>query len=143
MPAAGRTTNRLFSAAAIAWTVASLFYFYQYVLRAAPSVMMPQLGETFGLTAAGLAALLGLFYYGYAPFSLVAGVTIDQFEREGGRLHPHPTLNQQGIAELAAQPLQRVTDRRLRPSEPFGRTGDAALDHENFEHDQQVKIETA
>ena len=79
MPAAGRTTNRLFSAAAIAWTVASLFYFYQYVLRAAPSVMMPQLGETFGLTAAGLAALLGLFYYGYAPFSLVAGVAIDQF----------------------------------------------------------------
>jgi len=29
---------------------------------------------------------------------------LDQFEREGGRLHPHPTLNQQGIAELAAQP---------------------------------------
>jgi MFS family permease len=72
-------TKNLSSAATIAWLVASLFYSYQYVLRSAPSVMMPQLGETFGLTAASLAALLGLFYYGYAPFSLVAGAAIDQF----------------------------------------------------------------
>ena len=26
-----------------------------------------------------LASLVGLFYYGYAPFSLVAGVAMDQF----------------------------------------------------------------
>src|SRR6202007_2033780 len=51
----------------------------QYSLRSAPSVMMPQLGDTFGLTAAALTSLVGLFYYGYAPFSLVAGVAMDQF----------------------------------------------------------------
>ena len=56
-----------------------MFYFYQYALRSAPSVMMPQLGDTFGLSAAALAGLVGLFYYGYAPFSLVAGVAMDQF----------------------------------------------------------------
>jgi MFS family permease len=67
----------------IAWLVTSLFYFHQYVARSAPSVMMPQLGEVFGLSAAGLAALLGLFYYGYAPFSLVAGVAMDEL---GARL---------------------------------------------------------
>ena len=47
-------------------------------MRSAPSVMMPQLTGAFGLTAAGLASLIGLFYYGYAPFSLVAGVAMDQ-----------------------------------------------------------------
>lgn len=62
-----------------AWLVASIFYFYQYVLRSAPAVMMPQLSEAFGLSAVGLAALLGLLYYGYSPFSLVAGVAMDQF----------------------------------------------------------------
>ncbi|HEY2462613.1 MAG TPA: MFS transporter [Steroidobacteraceae bacterium] len=62
----------------VAWLVTSLFYFHQYAARSAPAVMMPQLSEVFGLSAAGLAALLGLFYYGYAPFSLVAGVAMDE-----------------------------------------------------------------
>jgi MFS family permease len=62
-----------------AWLVASIFYFYQYVLRSAPGVMMPQLTDAFGLSAGGLTALLGLLYYGYSPFSLVAGVAMDQF----------------------------------------------------------------
>ena len=38
----------------VAWLVAAFFYFYQYVQRSAPSVMMPQLGDTFGLTAAAI-----------------------------------------------------------------------------------------
>jgi MFS family permease len=65
-------------AAAIAWVVTAVYYFYQYTLRSAPAVMMPQLSEAFGLTAMGVASLVGLFYYGYAPFSLVAGVTLDR-----------------------------------------------------------------
>jgi MFS family permease len=40
--------------------------------------MMPQLSEAFGLSATGVASLVGLFYYGYSPFSLVAGVAMDQ-----------------------------------------------------------------
>ena len=65
--------------AILAWLMTSIFYFYQYVMRSAPSVMVPQLSTAFGLSAAGLASLVGLFYYGYAPFSLVAGVAMDQF----------------------------------------------------------------
>lgn len=64
--------------AAIAWLVAAVFYFYQYALRSAPSVMMPQLAEAFGVTALGLASMIGLFYYGYAPFSLIAGAALDE-----------------------------------------------------------------
>ena len=63
---------------AIAWLITSIFYFYQYVMRSAPAVMVPELTEAFGVTAVGLASLVGLFYYGYAPFSLVAGVAMDQ-----------------------------------------------------------------
>jgi sugar phosphate permease len=64
--------------AAIAWLITSVYYFYQYALRSAPAVMMPQLADAFGLTAAGVASMAGLFYYGYSPFSLVAGVAMDR-----------------------------------------------------------------
>jgi len=64
--------------AAIAWLLTSVYYFYQYVLRSAPAVMVPELTDAFGLSAVGLASLVGLFYFGYAPFSLVAGVAMDQ-----------------------------------------------------------------
>lgn len=62
----------------VAWVVAAVFYFYQYVLRSSPSVMMPQLSEAFGLSAMGVASVAGIFYYGYSPFSLVAGVAMDR-----------------------------------------------------------------
>jgi MFS family permease len=39
--------------------------------------MVPQLTEAFGLSALGVASLTGLFYYGYSPFSLVAGAAMD------------------------------------------------------------------
>ena len=61
-----------------AWLMTAVYYFYQYVMRSAPAVMVPQLSEAFGVSAVGLAALVGLFYYGYAPFSLVAGAAMDQ-----------------------------------------------------------------
>src|SRR5215204_6052482 len=64
--------------AAIAWLVTAVYYFYQYALRSAPAVMMPQLSDAFGLSAMGVASMAGLFYYGYSPFSLVAGVAMDR-----------------------------------------------------------------
>src|SRR6516164_2697094 len=64
--------------ATAAWLITAVYYFYQYTLRSAPAVMMPQLSEAFGLSAMGVASLAGLFYYGYSPFSLVAGVTLDR-----------------------------------------------------------------
>jgi MFS family permease len=64
--------------AAIAWLIAAVYYFYQYALRSAPAVMMPELSDAFGLSALGVASMAGLFYYGYSPFSLVAGVAMDR-----------------------------------------------------------------
>jgi MFS family permease len=65
--------------ATVAWLLAAVYYFYQYILRSAPSVMMTPLSESFGLSALGVASMVGLFYYGYSPFSLVAGAAMDRF----------------------------------------------------------------
>ena len=64
--------------AAVAWLATAVYYFYQYTLRSAPAVMMPQLSEAFGVSALGVASMAGLFYYGYSPFSLVAGAAMDR-----------------------------------------------------------------
>jgi len=65
-------------AAGVAWLVIAVYYFFQYVLRSAPAVMIPQLSAAFGLSAMGVASMVGLFYWGYSPFSLVAGVALDR-----------------------------------------------------------------
>ena len=64
--------------AAVAWLLAAIYYFYQYVMRSSPSVMINQLAEGFGLSALGVASMVGLFYYGYSPFSLIAGAAMDR-----------------------------------------------------------------
>jgi len=74
----GSETRTGLKMAVVAWLLAAIYYFYQYLLRSAPSVMMPQLSEAFGMNALGVASLVGLFYYGYSPFSLVAGAAIDR-----------------------------------------------------------------
>src|SRR5215471_7288881 len=71
--------QRIPLAALGAWLLVAVYYFYQYALRSAPSVMMPQLSEAFGVSALGVSAIVGMFYYAYSPFSLVAGAAIDRF----------------------------------------------------------------
>jgi MFS family permease len=71
--------GKLPAAALGAWLLVAVYYFYQYALRSAPSVMMPQLTEAFAVNALGVSAIVGMFYYAYSPFSLVAGATIDRF----------------------------------------------------------------
>jgi fucose permease len=40
--------------------------------------MMPELSAAFGVSATAVASIAGLFYYGYSPFSLVAGTALDR-----------------------------------------------------------------
>ena len=72
-------SSKLPVAAIGAWLLVALYYFYQYALRSAPSVMMPQLTDAFGVNALGVSTIVGMFYYGYSPFSLVAGSSMDRF----------------------------------------------------------------
>jgi MFS family permease len=64
--------------AGLAWVLAAIYYFYQYALRSAPAVMLPQLADAFNLTTVAMASMVGVFYYGYSAFSLVAGTAIDR-----------------------------------------------------------------
>ena len=72
-------SSKLSVAAVGAWLLVAAYYFYQYALRSAPSVMMPELTAAFGVDALGVSAIVGMFYYGYSPFSLVAGAAIDRY----------------------------------------------------------------
>jgi MFS family permease len=72
-------SSKLPVAAIGAWLLVAAYYFYQYALRSAPSVMMPELTGAFSVNALGVSAIVGMFYYGYSPFSLVAGTSIDRF----------------------------------------------------------------
>jgi MFS family permease len=76
--AADRVGPTTLGAVTVAWLVTSCYYFYQYAMRSAPAVMVPEMSTAFGLSPVGVASLVGLFYYAYAPFSLVAGVAMDQ-----------------------------------------------------------------
>src|SRR3954464_2193210 len=64
--------------ATVAWVLTAIYYFYQYALRSAPAVMMPQLSSAFGVAPVAVAGIVGLFYYGSSPFSLVAGAAMDR-----------------------------------------------------------------
>jgi len=78
----------------LAWFFCLLFYFIQYAVRSAPSVMLPELTAAFGLTTLGVSSLLGLYYYTYSTFAIVAGASLDRW----GAKYTIPT----GVLLLAA-----------------------------------------
>jgi MFS family permease len=81
-PVGTEATVELFpqrSAYLAAWALCLVFYFLQYALRSAPGVMIPELTSAFSLTALGVSSLLGLYYYTYAGFAIVAGASLDRF----------------------------------------------------------------
>lgn len=61
------------------WTLAALFYFYEFVLRVSPSVMVPELMRSFGITASSVGVLSAFYLYAYAPMQLPVGILMDQF----------------------------------------------------------------
>jgi len=63
----------------VAWVFCLLFYFMEYAVRSAPSVMLPELTSAFGLSTTGLSSLIGLYYYTYAIFAVIAGASVDRW----------------------------------------------------------------
>lgn len=61
---------------------AGIFYFYEYFLRVAPSVIVPELMKDFSVDAAAIGGLSAFYFYIYAPMQLPAGMLADRF---GGR----------------------------------------------------------
>lgn len=63
----------------VAWLLCLAFYFLTYALRSAPGVMIPQLSAAFGLATLGISTLVGLYYYTYAGFAIIAGGALDRY----------------------------------------------------------------
>lgn len=61
------------------WALAILFYFYEYVLRVAPSGSPTQLMQAFGISASGFGAAMAFYFYAYTPMQIPAGLFIDRF----------------------------------------------------------------
>jgi MFS family permease len=64
--------------ATVAWLITALYYFYQYTLRSGAGGHDAGALRAFGISTQAVASLVGLFYYGYSPFSLVAGAAMDR-----------------------------------------------------------------
>lgn len=62
-----------------AWILTCAFLFYEYFLRTSPSVIVPQLMQTFGVTTAAVGALSGFYFYVYAPMQIPVGMLLDRF----------------------------------------------------------------
>lgn len=77
--AAPKPASGFHKAFVLAWVFCLLFYFMQYAVRSAPSVMIPELTKAFGLTTLGISSLLGMYYYTYSTFAVVAGASLDRW----------------------------------------------------------------
>lgn len=63
----------------LAWLTGALFFFYAWVLRVAPSVMVEELMRDFAVGAAAIGNLSAFYFYGYAGMQVPVGMMIDRF----------------------------------------------------------------
>lgn len=60
-------------------SLAAIFYCYEYLLRIAPSVMVPELMQAFRANATELGILSAFFYFVYTPMQIVVGLLSDLY----------------------------------------------------------------
>lgn len=61
------------------WIIASVFYAYQYILRVMPNIMLPDIMEQFGISAATFGQFSGVYYIGYSLMHLPIGIMLDRY----------------------------------------------------------------
>lgn len=63
----------------IIWGLAVAFYFYEYFIRVAPSVMVEDLFRSFHIGAGIVGVISAAYLYAYAPMQLPVGVLMDRY----------------------------------------------------------------
>lgn len=63
----------------LGWLTGAIFFFYAWVLRVAPSVMVEELMREFAVGAAAVGNLSAFYFYGYAGLQIPIGMMIDRF----------------------------------------------------------------
>ncbi|MCF7806665.1 MAG: MFS transporter [Simkaniaceae bacterium] len=61
------------------WSLAALFYFYEFVLRVSPSVIVNNLMFAFSINASAVGIISAFYLYAYAPMQLPVGILIDRY----------------------------------------------------------------
>ncbi len=61
------------------WATGALFFFYAWIMRVAPSVMIDELMRDFAVGAAAIGHLSAFYFYGYAGMQIPVGVLMDRF----------------------------------------------------------------
>ena len=62
----------------MAWLIAALFFFYAFLQRVSPSVMVEELMRDFAVGAAVLGHLSAFYFYAYAGLQIPVGVLLDR-----------------------------------------------------------------
>lgn len=63
----------------VIWLLAALLYFYEFILRVSPSVILTDLMQKFALNASQVGILSAFYLYAYAPMQLPVGLLMDKF----------------------------------------------------------------
>ena len=70
--------NKFFRASYLAWFSLALFYFYIYILRVTPAVMIEELRSAFRINAQEFATFGSFYLVAYAALQIPLGVIVDR-----------------------------------------------------------------
>ena len=63
----------------LGWATGAVFFFYAWILRVTPSVMIDEMIRDLAISGALLGNLSAFYFYGYAGLQLPVGIMIDRF----------------------------------------------------------------
>ncbi len=61
------------------WSIVSLFYAYQYILRVMPNIMMDDIIHQFNIDTRTFGQFSGVYYLGYSLMHLPLGIMLDRY----------------------------------------------------------------
>ena len=111
----------------LGWLTGAVFFFYAWVFRVAPSVMVEELMRDFAVGGAVLGHLSAAYFYGYAGMQIPVGLLLDRF---GPRRLMRLPRSSARAAACSSRPATRwrrhgrpIPDRRLGRLQPGGSHG--------------------
>jgi len=73
------TSRAALNLALLGWATGAFFFFYAWILRVAPSVIIDELMRDFAFGAAAVGNLSAFYFYGYAGMQIPVGLLMDRF----------------------------------------------------------------
>ena len=64
------------------WFCITMFYCYQYILRALPNIILPDMMSKYGVGASEFSSFAGMYYAGYVIVHIPIGILTNGFQRK-------------------------------------------------------------